>query len=118
MASDKTNRELIKVDAAVGMTIESVIASRGGDAILLALSGDNFAIIKAEPGYDDDADIDSDAEFYRHDYNQEDLARVFNDETIHEWSALKEAQMLRNAEACEKADRQKYEALKAKFEKQ
>jgi hypothetical protein len=116
----QVNREQISIVHSVGKTVEAVIFSKWRQMMLLAFSGNEFAIVKAqEQGYDEDAEIDhdvSDVLFDHYDYSEEDLEKVFGADTVIQWKADDAKRELEVRQQMEDRRRAEYERLKAEFE--
>ena len=79
------NRKQIGIDEAKGKILREVIFSISDNKSLLAMGEDEFVLLRARRLYDEDAEIQHDpeeVEFYRHDYRREELAKVFDANTM------------------------------------
>jgi hypothetical protein len=114
------NREQISIVHSVGKTVEAVIFSKWRQMMLIAFSGNEFAIVKAEEqGYDEDAEIEhdvSDVEFDHHDYSEEDLEKAFGADAVIQWKADDAKLELEVKQRIEDRRRAEYERLKSEFE--
>lgn len=112
------NRNQISILHAKGKTVGEVIFSRSDDEILIALGEDEFAIIKAARRYDEDAEIEhdvSDTAFCRISFQDADLPKVFDANTIAEFKEEDAREYEKQRKRMEEYDRKKFEELKAKF---
>lgn len=116
------NREQTSIVHSVGKTVEAVIFSKWRQMMLIAFSGNEFAIVKAESRYDDeDGEIEwdvPDVEFDRRDYSEEDLEKVFGADAVIQWKADDAKLEAEVKERMEASRRREYERLKAEFEKE
>jgi hypothetical protein len=93
--------------------------ARDSQELCVALSDNEFCVMRAKRYYDEDAEIQTDVNetaFCRHGYREEDLPKIFDAETILGWKAEDAKREQDYQKQSELRDRQRFEELKRKFE--